>query len=172
MNNSRAKSIVCQPTDATVYSDAARVSATGTYDIATDTAEDRTLNEQCAGLRGISDEITNFQYLYDGRLQPSRPVRCSKTSSKVSIDAQPLIETTKALVQAEISARSLAAFNSNWLVSRALALNKGVYDTRNKDFNLQVNYEGTTPSKTKLWNNYCFHLRRINIRGDSISVEY
>ena len=172
MNNARAKSIVCQPTDATVYSDSARVSCTGTYDIATDTTEDRTLNEQCGGLRGISDEITNFQYLYDGRLQPSRPVRCSKTSSKVSIDAQPLIETTKALVQAEISARSLAAFNSNWLVSRALALNKGVYDTRNKDFNLQVNYEGTTPSKNKLWNNFCFHLRRINIRGDSISVEY
>ena len=172
MNNARAKSIICQPTDATVYSDSARVSCTGTYDIATDLLEDRTLNEQCAGLRGISDEITDFQYLYDGRLQPSRPVRCSKTSSKKSIDAQPLIETTKALVQADISARSLACFNRNWLVSRALALNKGVYDTRNKDFNLQVNYEGTTPSKNKLWNNYCFHLRRINIRGDSISVEY
>tara|TARA_R110001592_G_scaffold76428_2_gene230643 strand:- start:3498 stop:5258 length:1761 start_codon:yes stop_codon:yes gene_type:complete len=172
MNNARAKSIISQPTDSTVYSDSARVSCTGTYDIATDTTEDRTLNEQCAGLRGISDEITNFQFLYDGRLQPSRPVRCSKTSSKTSIDAQPLIETTKALVQAEISAKSLAAFNSNWLVSRALALNKGVYDTRNKDFNLQVNYEGTAPSKNKLWNNYCFHLRRINIRGDSISVEY
>ena len=164
MNNARAKSIISQPTDSTVYSDSARVSCTGTYDIATDLTEDRTLNEQCAGLRGISDEITNFQFLYDGRLQPSRPVRCSKTSSKTSIDAQPLIETTKALVQAEISAKSLAAFNSNWLVSRALALNK--------DFNLQVNYEGTAPSKNKLWNNYCFHLRRINIRGDSISVEY
>ena len=172
MNNSRAKSIICQPTDATVYSDSARVSATGTYDIVTDAAEDRTLNEACAGLRGISDYITNFQYLYDGRLQPSRAVRCSKTSSKTSIDAQPLIETTKALQQAEISARSLAAFNSNWLVSRALALNSGVYDTRNKDFNLQVNYEGTPPTKNKLWNNFCFHLRRINIRGDSISVEY
>tara|TARA_R110000803_G_scaffold140861_5_gene207406 strand:- start:439 stop:2175 length:1737 start_codon:yes stop_codon:yes gene_type:complete len=172
MNNSRAKSIISQSTDSTVYSDSARVSCTGTYDIVSDTAEDKTLNEACAGLRGISDRISNFQFLYDGRLQPSRAVRCSKTSSKTSIDAQPLIETTKALVQAEISARSLAAFNSNWLVSRALALNSGVYDTRNKDFNLQVNYEGATPDKNKLWNNFCFHLRRINIRGDSISVEY
>jgi len=172
LNNARGKAIISQPTDSTVYTDSARVSCTGTYNIATDLTEDRTLNEQCAGLRGISDEVTNFQFLYDGRLQPSRPVRCSKTSSKISIDAQPLIETTKALVQADISAKSLACFNSNWLVSRALALNKGVYDTRNKDFNLQVNYEGTTPSKNKLWNNFVFHLRRINIRGDSISVEY
>ena len=54
---------------------------------------------------------------------------------------------------------------------RALALNKGVYDTRNKDFSLQVNY-GNATTKNKLWNNYVFHLRRINIRGDNISVEY
>lgn len=148
-----------------------RVSCTGTYNVGGDNA-DKTMNQSCAGIRGMSDNITNYQFLYDGRLQPSRPVRCSKTSSKVSIDQQPLIETTKALVQSDISAKSLHAFNSNWLVSRALALNKGVYDTRNKDFNIQVNYEGTTPTKNKLWNNFVFHLRRINIRGDSVMVEY
>jgi len=171
LNNARGKAIVSQPTDATVYSDSQRVSGTGTYDIGGDTA-DKTMNEACAGLRGISDYISDYQFLYDGRLQPSRPVRCSKTSSKTSIDAQPLIESTKALVQSEISATSLACYNSNWLVSRALALNKGVYDTRNKDFNIQVNYNGTTPTKNKLWNNFVFHLRRINIRGDSVAVEY
>jgi hypothetical protein len=171
MNNARAKSIICQATDATVYTDSARVSATGTYNIVSDSNEDKTLNEACAGLRGISDYISNYQFMYDGRLQPSRAVRCSKTSSKGSIDAQPLIETTKALVQADISARSLAAFNSNWLVSRALALNKGVYDTRNKDFNLQVSYEGTAPTKNKLYNNFVFHLRRISIRDQNVSIE-
>jgi hypothetical protein len=171
LNNARGKAIISQPTDATVYSDSQRVSGTGTYDIGGDT-QDKTMNEACAGLRGISDFISDYQFLYDGRLQPSRPVRCSKTSSKTSIDAQPLIESTKALVQSEISAKSLACYNSNWLVSRALALNKGVYDTRNKDFNIQVNYNGTDPTKNKLWNNFVFHLRRVNIRGDSVSVEY
>lgn len=171
LNNARGKAIVSQPCDSSVYTDSARVSCTGTYDVGGDNA-DKTMNQSCAGLRGMSDFITNYQFLYDGRLQPSRPVRCSKTSSKVSIDQQPLIETTKALVQSDISAKSLHAFNSNWLVSRALALNSGVYDTRNKDFNIQVNYEGTTPTKNKLWNNFVFHLRRINIRGDSIAVEY
>lgn len=171
LQNARAKSIVSQPCDASAYSDSDRVSCTGTYIVAADTAEDITLNESNAGLRGVSDNIQDFQFLYDGRLQPSRPVRCSKTSSKTSIDAQPLIETTKALVQANISARSLHAFNSNFLVSRALALNNGVYDTRNKDFSIQVNY-GNATTKNKLWNNYVFHLRRINIRGDNISVEH
>lgn len=171
LNNARGKAIVSQPTDSTPYTDSARVSCTGTYNVGGDNA-DKTMNQSCAGIRGMSDNITNYQFLYDGRLQPSRPVRCSKTSSKVSIDQQPLIETTKALVQSDISAKSLHAFNSNWLVSRALALNSGVYDTRNKDFNIQVNYEGTTPTKNKLWNNFVFHLRRINIRGDSVMVEY
>ncbi len=152
LQNARAKSIVCQPTDASAYTDSDRVSASGTYIVAADTSEDITLNESTAGLRGISDNIQDFQFLYDGRLQPSRPVRCSKTSSKTSIDAQPLIETTKALIQGEVNARSLHAFNSNFLVSRALALNKGVYDTRNKDFSVQVNY-GSSTTKNKLWNN-------------------
>ena len=171
LSQARAKSIVCVPTDATVYSQSKSISCTGTYDVGPGVGEDVTLlaSDQ---LRGISDHLTDYQFLYGGRLQPSRPVRCSKTSSKLSIDAQPLIETTKALVQADINARSLSAFNSNFVIARAFALNYGVYDTRNTDFNLQVNYQGSTaPSKPKLWNNYVFGLRRINIRGDNISVE-
>tara|TARA_R110000803_G_scaffold59519_2_gene118181 strand:- start:10129 stop:11874 length:1746 start_codon:yes stop_codon:yes gene_type:complete len=170
LTNARGKSIICVPTDSTTYTAKQRLSCTDTYE--TISTADLTLNS-ADQFRGVSDHITDYQFIYDGRLQPSRPVRCSKTSSDISIDAQPLIETTKALVQADISAKSLASFNSNFCVSRALALNKGVYDTRNKDFNLQVNYQETTaPTKNKLWNNYIFHLRRINIRQDSISVEY
>ena len=170
--NARAKSLVSVPTDATVYPVKHLMSGSGTYDIGSETAIDKTLFAVDT-MRGISDHITNFQYMYDGYLQPSRPVRCSKTSSKVSIDAQPLIETTKALQQADISARSLSEYNRNFIVSRALALNKGVYDTRNKDFNLMVNYQETLqPTKPKLWNNFCFHLRRIYIRGDSVQIDY
>lgn len=170
--NSRAKSIVCVPTDASVYTAKALMDAEGTYDIGAVSTVDGTL-KAVDQFRGISDHLTDYQFIYDGRLQPSRPVKCSKTSSKTSIDQQPLIETTKALVQADISAKSLSEYNRNFLVSRALAINKGIYDTRNKDFNLQVNYQETdTPTKNKLWNNFVFHLRRINIRGDSISVEY
>tara|TARA_R110000796_G_scaffold157573_3_gene274246 strand:- start:4003 stop:5751 length:1749 start_codon:yes stop_codon:yes gene_type:complete len=167
LNNARGKSIVCVPTDATTYTSKARIACIDTYDIGS--TEDVTLlaSDQ---FRGISDSVTDYQFVYDGRLQPSRPVSTSKTSSKTSISAQPLIETTKALVQAEVNARSLADFNRNFVIGRALALNKGVYDTRNKDFNLQVNYNGSAPSKNKLWNNLVFHLRRIEVKGDNITV--
>ena len=167
LNNARGKSIVCVPTDATTYTSKQRVGCVGTYDIGS--AEDGTFLAKDQ-FRGISDSVSDYQFVYDGRLQPSRPVSTAKTSSKVSISAQPLIETTKALVQAEINGRSLADFNRNFVVGRALALNKGVYDTRNKDFNLQINYNGEAPTKNKLWNNYVFHLRRIEIRGDNITV--
>lgn len=170
--NSRAKSIVSVPTDATVYTSKALMDADSTYDIGAVATVDATL-KAVDTMRGISDHITDYQFIYDGRLQPSRPVRCSKTSSKTSIDQQPLIETTKALQQSEISARSLSEYNRNFVISRALALNKGVYDTRNKDFNLQINYQETTaPTKNKLFNNFVFHLRRVNISGNSIEVEY
>jgi hypothetical protein len=174
LTNARAKAIVCVPTDASVYSVKDLMSASGTYNIGALGAVDTTLSavEQ---MRGISDNLTDYQFYYGdpGRLQPSRPVRCSKTSSKFSINAQPLIETTKALVQSEISAKNLSEYNRNFIIGRALALNKGVYDTRNKDFNLQLNYQETTgPTKNKLLNNFVFHLRRIYIRGDNISVEY
>jgi hypothetical protein len=169
--NSRAKSILSLPQDSSVYSARNLMNGTGTYDIGAISTIDGTLNA-VDQMRGISDFLTDYQFIYDGRLQPSRPVKVSKTSSKHSIDQQPLIETTKALQQAEISARSLSEYNRNFIVSRALALNKGVYDTRNKDFNLQVNYQGATPTKNKLWNNYVFHIRRVNITGDNISVEY
>ena len=169
--NSRAKSILSLPQDSSVYSARDLINGTGTYDIGAISTIDGTLNA-VDQMRGISDFLTDYQFIYDGRLQPSRPVKVSKTSSKHSIDQQPLIETTKALQQAEISARSLSEYNRNFIVSRALALNKGVYDTRNKDFNLQVNYQGATPTKNKLWNNYVFHVRRVNITGDNVSVEY
>ena len=168
---SRARSIICVPTDATNYNSAQRISANGTYSISSVAGEDCRMNSTNQ-FRGVSNRISNFQWLYGGRLQPSRAVKCSKISSQTSIDAQPLIETTKALVQANISAKSLAAFNSNFVVCRALALNKGVYDARGQDFNLQVNYQETTsPPVNMLWDNFVFALHRIIISGDSIRVE-
>ena len=173
LNQSRAKAILSQPTDATNYSSRERIGAKGTYDVGANADEDGQL---LAGdqFRGISDSISDYVYFYDGRLQPSRVVNCEKTSSKTSISAQPIIELQKALVQSSINVKSLADFNRNFVIGRALSLStmgvEGVYDTRNKDFNLQVNYQGTAPSKNKLWNNFVFHLRRVVIKGDNVSV--
>jgi hypothetical protein len=173
LNQSRAKAILSVARDSTNYTSRERIGAQGTYNVGARADEDGQL---LAGnqLRGISDFISDYQFVYDGRLQPSRPVDCRKTSSKLSISAQPLIELQKALVQSGINVKSLADFNHNFVIGRALSMSvmgiEGVYDTRGKDFNLQVNYNGVAPTKSKLWNNFVFHLRRIVIKGDNISV--
>ena len=67
---------------------------------------------------------------------------------------------------------SFKDFNSNFVIGRALSLHNGIYDTRNKDFNLQLEYNGTqAPIKNKLWCNFVAHLRRIVFKGDGISLE-
>ncbi len=176
LDNQRCKSIICVPTDATVYTSqqnmAGAVGAVTTFETAPDSNRDYLSATQRSGMVGITDHITNYVFQYDGKLQPSRLVDCSKTSSQVSISQQPLIELDKALTSAGINTHSMRNFNDNFIIGRALALGSGVYDARNRDFNLQVNYqESTAPTKPKLWKNYVFHLRRLMIKGESIMVE-
>ena len=67
----------------------------------------------------------------------------------------------------------MAKYSKNFMIGRAVAIGKNnVYDARNKDFNLQVNYQqATAPTKPKLWHNFVYHIRRLNIQGENISVE-
>ncbi len=179
IENRRMRSIICVPTDSSVYTQTQVLTASGTYVEETVGAEategrrrDMILNQDRCGLVGISDNITNYQFLYDGKLQPSRLVDCSKTSSKKSISQQHLIEVEKSLTSAGISGQSLLEFNKNFIIGRSLTAGQnGVYDGRGKQFSLQVNYQGTTPTKNKLWNNFVHHMRRIVIKGDTIMVE-
>jgi hypothetical protein len=176
INNSRCKSILCVPTDATVYTTIQNLNASTTY-IQSDFGAsynldaDFILRSNRSGLEGIVDEASNYQWLYDGRLQPNRRVSLTKVATTKSIDAQHLIELDKALSQASITGHSFAKFNKNFVIGRALALGDAVYDARNKDFSLQVNYENTTaPSKNKLWLSFVAHIRRIEISGNSVQV--
>ena len=170
LNFSRAKSILCVPTDSTVRDAASVISCSGAYIYSTET-NDVTNNNTRGSLVGIWDNLQNYQFNYNNRLQPSRKISCAKISAKNSIDQQPLVELEKALIQAGINPRSFKAFQRNAVIGRALALQDGVYDCRGKSFSLQLEYTGTAPGFPKLWNNYVFHLRRLNINADGISVE-
>ncbi len=88
-------------------------------------------------------------------------------------DQQWLIEAEKAVYMAGIEPLSFLSYQKNWFIGRALSLQNGVYDARGKDFNLQVEYTETVggPTKPHLWNCFVSHLRRIIVRGDSISIE-
>ena len=169
---SRASSILCVPTDATVYSAKQALSASATYLIDED-PDDVINRSNRSGLVGICDELQNYQLIYDGKINPSRRVDTSKISNRVSISQQWCIEAEKALAMADIEPLSFRAFRDNFFIGRALSLGQNaVYDARGKDFNLQVEYTGATgPSKNHLWMNFVAHLRRLVIRQGGIQVE-
>jgi hypothetical protein len=171
-NHQRAKSIISVPTDASVYSTKHSITGVDTY-LVNDNSEDVLMHSNQSGLVGISDRITEYFWFYAGKNQPSRNVKTDKISSKKSVDAIALLETDKALFQADMPSLQMTEFNNNYVVSRALGLNKGVYDMRNKDCRLNVHFQdvANAPTKDKLWCNFVYHVRRINIRADSISVE-
>lgn len=175
LTQSRAKSVLAIPTDASVYTQRDIMRGEGTeieyYDRQEDGIVQMANHSIRPGLVGITDHITQYQLFYDGKLNPSRKVKCNKISAKNSVDQQPLIELEKALVMAGIKPHSMLNFQKNFVIGRALSLQDGVYDTRGKDFQLQVEYQETTaPQLNKLWNVWCAHLRRIVISGNSIQV--
>ena len=135
---------------------------------------------QRTGLVGIGDNLTNYQLFYDGKLNPSRKVECAAVTSGRSLEQQWSIEAEKSLAMAGIRPLSFRDLHENWFIGRALSLQDGVYDARGKDFNLQLAYEGTSttdpntnkaPTRNKLWCNYCAHIRRMVVRGNSVSLE-
>jgi len=171
-NHSRAKCIIATPTDASVYSSRDAISGSGTY-LINSNSEDTRLYSSQSGIAGISNRITEYFWFYDGRNQPSRNVKTDKISANNSVDAIALLETDKAFFQAEMHALRMTRFNENFVVARALGINKGVYSMIGKDCRLNVHYQDSAnaPSKDMLWCNFVYHIRRINIRANSISVE-
>jgi len=169
LNQSRAKSILCIPTDSTNRTPAADAFAEGTYLISEEDNDYRNYSDK-TGLVGVADTIKDYQFFYDGKLNPSRKVSCEKTSSRTSISQQHLIELEKALAQSKIIPYSFRAFQSNFVIGRALSLQDGVYDTRGKDFNLQIEYPNAA-AHNHLWMNWVGHIRRIVFRGDGIDLQ-
>jgi hypothetical protein len=175
IENSRAKSILCVPIDSTPYTTQQILNASDTYEIEQEfTAENPTnyrLRSNRPNLEGCVDFITNYQFLYSGRLQPSRLVDLTKLTTKKSISGQHLIELDKALSQAGITGHSMAKFRQNFCIGRALALGNATYDARNRDFNLMVNYQETTaPTKPHLWCMFVAHIRRIEMKNNSVQL--
>ena len=178
LNQSRAKSVLCIPTDASSSGTKELLEAKDTYITHYDLESSKGIRDWNAnhssrtGLVGCSDNITAYQLFYDGKLNPNRKVQCDRTSSKQSVDSQPLIELEKGLQMGGIMPFSFKKFRENFAIGRALSLQNGVYDTRGTDFNLQVEYQETdAPVIDKLWHCWCMHLRRIVISGNGIALQ-
>ena len=179
LSNTRAKSIVVVPTDATTYNTAQLQGAFDTYLEEASAGMDGRLQSAKSGQVGIIDRLTSYQFVIDTKLVPSRPVVTSKINQAVSIAAQPLIETEKALNQAKITPRSFVDYNRNFVIGRALALNDGVTNLNNKMNQLQLLYNERSvdgadrpPLKQKLLMAFVFHIRRLSIKGSSVQITF
>tara|TARA_R100000951_G_C2650354_1_gene184172 strand:+ start:1765 stop:3558 length:1794 start_codon:yes stop_codon:yes gene_type:complete len=169
---SRATAALCVPCDATQYSTKQLLSASSTYLVneATDDVINRT---QRSAIVGISDGLQEYQWIYDSKINPNRKVDVSKISAKNSVSQYWSIEAEKALAMSDIEPMSFLGFQDNFFVGRALALGKNaVYDTRGKDFVLQVEYtdQANPQTKPKLWNNFISHIRRLEIKNGGLSL--
>ena len=164
IQNSRCFSILSMPTDTTNYSALSKVSASNTYTISTGD------NSTRSGVVGIYDGMRDYQYFYE-KNQPQRPINVSKmnNNSPATVGTH-LLGLEKALKSANIMPLSLSKHKKNFILGRQFAKNGGVYDARNKDFNIMCNYDAIG-SKDKLWVNFVAHNRKIMISKDgSIQV--
>ena len=177
IQNSMCRSIISCPTDASVYTNKQVLNASDTAIQFEETSiasarPDKYLRSSRPGLEGMTNSISNYQWIYSGRNQPNRRVSLSKTSTTRSIDGQHLIELSKALAQAGMTGLSFAKFNQNFIIGRSLSTGNGVYDGRNRDFILNVAYEEELPpAKNMLWMNFVYHVRKIRMSGNDVSVE-
>ena len=177
VSNTRAKSMIIMPTCARTLSVADLMAgAKDAYEEET-TDMDGRLHSIRSGQVGIIDHLTSYQMVVDDKLVPSRPIVVSKINKGESIAAQPLIELEKALNQAGIVPRSFTDYNRNFLIGRAYALNDGVANLNNKSNQLQLLYNETNaagadrpPTRDKLLFCFLFHIRRISIKGESVTV--
>ena len=176
VNNSRCKSIICQPTDATRYATNLQISASDTYPLIEDwtNADDAFMNSDRTGFVGCQDNATDYSWVINQKLVPSRPIPVSNMSRKSnpSVSAQHLVEVEKALYAAGITPLSYKSHIENFIICRALGLEENaVQDLAGKGIVLQLNYNETdAPELNKLFNNYLFHIRSLRIRDGAVEV--
>ena len=114
---------------------------------------------------------------YNGKLNPDRPVPLSLVNQGLQ-EQQHLIELDKALAMSGIIPGSMQQFQQCFIVPRAFSLQGGSYDTRSKDFQLQVSYRETDstgadviPLVPKLWHIFVSHIRSIVVQQGNLSVQ-
>ena len=177
-SNTRVKSSIIMITDAETYDTADLIGGLGSTYEEEQTTMDGRLHSIRSGQVGIIDRLTSYNMLIDDRLAfGGRSINVSKINKGVSISAQPLTELEKALNQAKIPARSFVDYNRNFLIGKAYGLNNGVANLNNKTNQLQLFYNESSaagvdrpPTKDKLIFAFQFHLRRISIKNDSVTV--
>ena len=147
--------------------------ATSCLTLCTESGLGEALNHD--NLATITDNINNYQFLVNNKLQPTRKVDCVPlTVNPAKTATFQLYEAEKALSSARCVVRNLQESWDNMIIGRALALYGSVYNLK-KDGNLglRVEYDTSTPpTKNKLWINQIASIRRLVVNRDGASMIY
>ena len=126
-------------------------------------------------LATITDNIDNYSFLVNNKLQPTRKVDMTGLNATHARTEQvALWESEKALSSARCLVRNLERQSDNLIIGRALALYGSVYNLKaDGNLGLRVEYSNSTPpQKNKLWINQIASVRRLVVNRDGASVIY
>jgi len=126
-------------------------------------------------LATITDNIDNYSFLVNNKLQPTRKVQMAGVNATPARTEQvALWESEKALSSARCLVRNLERQSDNLIIGRALALYGSVYNLKaDGNLGLRVEYSTSTPpQKNKLWINQIASVRRLVVNRDGASVIY
>jgi len=176
IDHAKAKSIICVPTSADTVSTKQNANSQSPHTYNWGGDDDAYVNSGTNsdrwGLSGCGNNLTDYSFQLNGIVTPSRPVKCSKSSSKDNgIDGAQILELEKAIVGAGWEPLSFADYRKNFCIGRVLAMDKNtVYNGVGVDTRLLLRYNGSAPNVNTLWKNYVFHIKTIQIKSDDITI--
>jgi len=116
------------------------------------------------------DSIKDYQFIVNGRSQPTRRVPCSKLNLTPPIREQvQLWETEKALTSSKVFVRNLKRPDDNFMFARALGRYGGYYNLKS-DGNISLRTQGAG-AVNKLMVSYVNGLRRLVVSKDGMRVD-
>ena len=122
------------------------------------------------GISAEADGCQNFQWFYNEKFQPDRPVEMNLISAATeTYNGQYLAEIEKAMMFWGVpNARTYRNIDENPVYARALALNNQVVNLTSGDFQLIANY--TLPTLSKLLNCWIASVRRFKVTNQGVVV--
>ena len=116
------------------------------------------------------DGIKDYQFIVNGRSQPTRRVPCSKLNNTPPLREQvQLWETEKALTSSKVFVRNLQRPEDNFMFSRALGRYGGYYNLKS-DGNISLRTQGAG-AVNKLMVSYVNGLRRLVVGKEGMRID-
>ena len=130
-------------------------------------------NGEVSSLTGKPDNAVNYEWIHGTNHYPSRLVPLARYSVNIGAgqirnEALHTSELQKAITNIGNKVHNLQKIGSHFCIARSLTKFGGVMDLSDNTLSLRVDYNAGANSK--LFNNYVYGLRRVQIKGGNVSA--